>query len=95
MGRISSIKSDVDFIMFLAYAEAAIWAYFFIQVGLSLARFSEWKAWFKEPAASPAPVPPAVIYLKRAGIALVVAGIIKLAATFYTAFAIKSNFPGL
>lgn len=94
MGQFNAFRNDMNILVFMAYAEAAIWAYFLIQLGLFLARFGELKAYFR--ATGPEEQPPyALIYLKRAGTALVVAGALKILATLYSAIITKGNFESL
>lgn len=88
----TAFKNDWNLIFFLQVAEGALWGYFFIQLGLFLVHIHQLPAYFKASAGEQQTPPPAITYLKRAGIGLVVAGILKIALLLYTSFVMKANF---
>jgi hypothetical protein len=85
-----SFKSDWNFIFFLNVADAGIWAYFILQFGFFLMYVHQLPTFFKQTAEAETQIPICIKYLKRAGLALVVLGIVKLIMLFYTALVMKS-----
>jgi asparagine N-glycosylation enzyme membrane subunit Stt3 len=85
-----SFKTDWNFIFFLNVADAGIWAYFILQFGFFLMYAHQLPTFFKQTTDTETQMPLSIKYLKRAGLALVVLGIVKLITLFYTALVMKS-----
>lgn len=78
--------NDFNLLLYLGYAEIALWAYFLIQLGLCIMRIDDFRAFFKREADEQASKLYGIIWLKRAGFALLGVGVVKLVAMLYAAF---------
>lgn len=85
--QFNAFRANWDFIFFINLAEAGLWAYFFIQLGLVLTNFGQLRDYW---ATGQPDNSPALVYIKRAGTAFIVLGVAKLVSTLYAAFTIKS-----
>jgi hypothetical protein len=74
--------TNIKWMQFLALAQIAVLAYFMIQLGLSLWRLPEWKAYFDNKTAEDVE-PLCVRFIKRAALGLIIWGVLKLIAAIY------------
>lgn len=79
--------NEFNFMLYLGYAEVALCAYFLIQLGLCIMRIDDFRAFFKRDADEQSSKLYGIIWLKRAGFALLGIGVVMLAKMLYSVFA--------